>query len=140
MSDHAARIRAARAYADLTQEQLADELGVDVQTIKRREAGRQEPKRGELLAIAAICRVPMAFMEHGFGEIAENEVLRRLDRIEAALAGENVASVRDYVRGQVTALRGDADDGESGETTPQPAPGPHQQEQPRPPARSPRRS
>jgi transcriptional regulator with XRE-family HTH domain len=41
----------------MTQEDLADELGVDVQTIKRRESGKQDPKKGERLAIAQICGV-----------------------------------------------------------------------------------
>lgn len=64
----AARIRAARAYAAMTQEQLARQLGVDVQTVKRRESGRSAPKRGELVAIATVTGVPISFMENGFEE------------------------------------------------------------------------
>lgn len=67
MSEYAPRIRAARAYKGFTQEELAEELGVDVQTIKRREAGKQDPKRSERIAIAAICEVPLDFLENGFG-------------------------------------------------------------------------
>lgn len=85
MSIYAARIRAARAYARLTQSQLAERLGVDVQTVKRREAGGRDPARGELLAIAAICGVPAAFMEDGFGEPGRDELLDRLDQIQRAL-------------------------------------------------------
>jgi len=81
-----ARIRAARAYAGLSQEELAEALGVDPQTIKRRESGYQQPKKGERVAIAAICRVPPEFMEHGFGEIRPTEIARRLAQIEAMLA------------------------------------------------------
>lgn len=82
MSVHAARIRAARAFAGLTQGQLAERLGVDVQTVKRREAGGRAPRRGELLAIASICGVPPAFMEHGFGEPGPGELLDLLDRLD----------------------------------------------------------
>lgn len=60
------RVRAARAYAGLKQVELADALGVDVQTIKRREASVHAPRRGELVAIAAICDVPLGFLERGF--------------------------------------------------------------------------
>lgn len=86
MADYAARIRAARGWADLTQQQLADQLGVDVQTIKRRESGSQEPKKGERLAIAAICKVPLSFMEEGFGEVTRNELRDLLERVEGALS------------------------------------------------------
>jgi transcriptional regulator with XRE-family HTH domain len=60
------RIRAARAFKGLTQAQLGDRLGLDEQTIKRRESGKQEPKPGERVAIAAICGVPLEFIEHGW--------------------------------------------------------------------------
>lgn len=70
MSVYSARIRAARAYADITQLQLADALGVDEQTIKRRESPNgNEPKKGERIAIATICGVPPEFLEHGWGAL-----------------------------------------------------------------------
>jgi transcriptional regulator with XRE-family HTH domain len=70
---YSARIRAARAFAGLTQDQLAEMLGVDTNTIKRRESGTNLPKRGELLAIATITGVPISFMEHGFGDPGPEE-------------------------------------------------------------------
>jgi transcriptional regulator with XRE-family HTH domain len=90
MADFAARIRAARGYADLTQEQLADRLGVDRQTIKRRELGPghkgyKEPKKGERLAIAQICGVPVKFMEEGFGGEARSEISERLAELQEEL-------------------------------------------------------
>jgi transcriptional regulator with XRE-family HTH domain len=91
---YAARVRAARAFAGLTQDQLAERLGVDTNTIKRREAGTQHPKRGELLAIAAVTGVPESFMEHGFGEPAASEILERLGRIEAALEPSRAQGAR----------------------------------------------
>jgi transcriptional regulator with XRE-family HTH domain len=65
-SSYAPRIRAARAYARLTQQELAAQLGVDVQTVKRREKGSHPPRRAELLAIAEVTGVPAEFLEHGF--------------------------------------------------------------------------
>lgn len=85
MSQYASRIQAARAYAGLTQPQLAERLGIAVETIKRREKGTHDPNKGERIAIASICGVPASFMEHGFGMYEESDVIRRLERIEAML-------------------------------------------------------
>lgn len=60
------RIRAARSYAGLSQRELGEALGIDEQTIKRREADKQAPKDGELMAIAQICGVPLGFLRQGF--------------------------------------------------------------------------
>jgi transcriptional regulator with XRE-family HTH domain len=97
---YAARIRAARGYANLTQQQLADALGVDVQTVKRRESpAGSDPKKGERLAIAAACGVPPDFMEGGFppalsseaqdrlGLLLQEVQQLRLDLAEAGVAG-----------------------------------------------------
>ena len=140
MSPYAARIRAARAYADLRQDQLARALGVTTETIKRRERGTQAPKRGELLAIAQITGVPASFMEHGFGEVEPSEVLERLDRIEAALSGGDLESRLEDVREAIRELAADADDDGSSEPTSQRDPDPRQAEQSPPRARSRRRS
>jgi transcriptional regulator with XRE-family HTH domain len=137
MTDYAARIRAARAYAGLKQDELAERLGVDTNTIKRREAGTQNPKRGELLAIAAITGVPVSFMEHGFGETDEAEVLQRLDRIEALLAGgDDLDQVRDYARTVVSELREGEDDAGSGAPTREQDPDPRRAARSQPRARS----
>lgn len=86
VSDYSPRIRAARGYAGLTQEGLAEALGVDVQTIKRRESSNgKEPKQGERIAIAAICGVPIEFMEQGFGEIRRDDVLETLDGLRVTV-------------------------------------------------------
>jgi transcriptional regulator with XRE-family HTH domain len=99
MADYAARVRAARAYADLTQQELADALGVNVQTIKRRELAprhelAQPPKKGERRAIAGICGVPVEFMEAGFGGESRselNELVAGLDEQLRLLRGETAA-------------------------------------------------
>jgi transcriptional regulator with XRE-family HTH domain len=85
MSDFASRLRAARAFADLTQEELATMLGVDPQTIKRREAGKQNPKRVELVAIASITSVPLAFLEGGWEALAAPPDAERIRQAAALL-------------------------------------------------------
>lgn len=90
MTQYAARYRAARAYADLSQDELARELGVDAQTIKRREAGKQEPKKAELIAVAAICQVPLDFMEGGWGKLTPDEITSLLQTQNSIL--ERIAS------------------------------------------------
>lgn len=62
------RLRAARHYADLTQDELADHLGVSPRTIKRWERDDTTPSRAVLIAAAAVCNVPVFFLEHGFAE------------------------------------------------------------------------
>lgn len=105
---YAARIRAARAFAGLSQDELAHELGVEVQTIKRRENGKADPKRQELLAIAAVTGVPIEFLDYGFTnatldsqtvgqEIASQleiqmRVLKRIEELVSVLRGVQVTS------------------------------------------------
>lgn len=62
--DFPALMRAARAYAGISQETLAERLGVEAQWIKRREKGVQATKEMDRLAIAAACDV--RFVDHGF--------------------------------------------------------------------------
>lgn len=62
----AARIRAARAYADLDQPTIAQTLGVSTVTVKRMERGQREIKLEDLHAIAEVCGVPVEFMTEGF--------------------------------------------------------------------------
>lgn len=75
----------------MTQDQLADALGVDAATIKRREHPRghehlQSPKKGERLAIAQVCGVPVEFLEEGFGGQARDELSEQLAGLKEELA------------------------------------------------------
>ena len=72
----ARRYRAARCYAGLTQLQLANRLGVDEQTVKRRERGGGDPKLSEQLAVAHFCGVPETFMVYGWAAIPIHELGR----------------------------------------------------------------
>jgi transcriptional regulator with XRE-family HTH domain len=55
------RLRAARAYAGLTIDELAERIGVGRQTIVRNERGDREPKRMEIREIADACDLPLQF-------------------------------------------------------------------------------
>lgn len=103
MTQYAARYRAARAFAGLSQDELADRLGVDAQTVKRREAGTKEPKKAELIAVAAICGVPLEFMESGWGRPTADE-LGRLVAQQNTLLGEQTG-VLNEIRAAVTEQR-----------------------------------
>lgn len=62
------RLWRARRHADLTQQQLAERLGVGLKSIKDYESDRRSPKRGVLLGWAVTCQVDPAWLEHGDGE------------------------------------------------------------------------
>lgn len=122
MPYYGARIRAARGYADLTQDQLADALGVDAATIKRREHPRghehlQSPKKGERLAIAQVCGVPLEFLEDGFEGRARDEVSERLDALHAQLADLRRELL---VRGREASQQNGGDDQQVEESPPEP--------------------
>lgn len=55
-----ARIRDRRLWADLTQERLAERVGVDRRTIQRIEAGTSDPTLTVLLLIAHTLRTSIA--------------------------------------------------------------------------------
>ncbi|MCF2531770.1 helix-turn-helix domain-containing protein [Yinghuangia soli] len=55
-----AKVRAARLYADLTQEELAERCGVSWRTIHRIEYATMDPTYSVLLRIAHELRIPLA--------------------------------------------------------------------------------
>lgn len=60
------RLRAARAFADLTQPELAAKIELGEVTYASSERGQRSVPRRELLAIAEACEVPMWFLEGGW--------------------------------------------------------------------------
>ncbi|MFE7232576.1 helix-turn-helix domain-containing protein [Streptomyces sp. NPDC057596] len=54
------RIRAARLHANLTQERLAEQAGMDRQAVNRIEQGHTSPKIDTLIRLAAAIDVPLA--------------------------------------------------------------------------------
>lgn len=65
------RLRIARRYAGLDQEQLAELIGVARSTISNAESGRVKPRRITLRAWALACGVPLSWIEHGMGPWAQ---------------------------------------------------------------------
>jgi DNA-binding XRE family transcriptional regulator len=57
------RIRAARAYAGLSNTELAEAIGIGRSTLVKSEAGARQAKTWELWAIAEICGIPREFFE-----------------------------------------------------------------------------
>ena len=55
-------LKAARINADLTQKELADKLNVTVDTVLNWEAGRSEPKMGQLKQISDLSGIPMDYI------------------------------------------------------------------------------
>jgi transcriptional regulator with XRE-family HTH domain len=87
MSELSKRYRAARAYAGLDQKDLADALGVEVQTVKRRESGESDPKRMEQIAVAKICGLPDDFFTASAPLFGDASLLvERLDELLARTA------------------------------------------------------
>jgi transcriptional regulator with XRE-family HTH domain len=66
----AARIRAARSFADLDQATFAQALGVSVATVKRYERGTRDVSLDICYQLADMCGVPRSFMDHGFDAVA----------------------------------------------------------------------
>lgn len=91
-AEKAARLRAARGYAGLTQRQLAKELGhgYSVETLSRIENGRTEITAEHIDNYLRVCStVPRAFMDVGFQPIIDAarapvavDVLRRVSSLE----------------------------------------------------------
>jgi transcriptional regulator with XRE-family HTH domain len=90
--DVMARIRAARAYADLSQPELAERIGMSLPTYKRAELGRRPVSTEELLTIARACEVPPQFLLTGWAaqrserrRVNSEDVIGRLDMIDSRL-------------------------------------------------------
>jgi transcriptional regulator with XRE-family HTH domain len=88
----AARIRAARCYADLKQPQLAQKTGLGYETIKRIEAGRRTPSLDERQTIADACGVPRWFIEEGFGREPAGSLDERVATLEREVSSLRAAA------------------------------------------------
>jgi transcriptional regulator with XRE-family HTH domain len=80
----ARRVRAARAYAGLSVAELANRVGLGLQTIKRIESGKRNARPFEVWAIAEACELPREFFDLDFQELcsavaAQREMLARID-------------------------------------------------------------
>src|SRR3954451_17915597 len=80
----ARRVRAARAYSGMSVSDLADVVGLGVQTVKRIEAGKRTARPFEIWAIAEACALPREFFDLDFKELwsagsAQRQMLARID-------------------------------------------------------------
>jgi transcriptional regulator with XRE-family HTH domain len=85
----ARRVCAARAYARMSQKQLATLLGLKVGTMKRIEAGQRPITDDERRTVAAACEVPEAFFTVGFAAmmgVDVAEMRREAQALRAELA------------------------------------------------------
>lgn len=88
----ACRVKAARAYAELTREQLVARTGLAPKTLKLIEEGkRQSTTREELLKIARACGVPDEFMEIGFQ--GAQDVYTRLQWMFAVVLSQDMPAI-----------------------------------------------
>jgi transcriptional regulator with XRE-family HTH domain len=82
---HSARIRAARAFADLDRIELGKRIGFSKETVSRLESGERGADDPVLLGkIAAACGVPAEFMALGFAPLERplTDVEQRLYELE----------------------------------------------------------
>jgi transcriptional regulator with XRE-family HTH domain len=83
----ARRVRAARAYAGLSVNELASRIGLGLQTIKRIESGKRSARRFEVWAIAEACALPREFFEMDLDLLNRQTVMLHdtLNRVEERL-------------------------------------------------------
>lgn len=106
MSEIANRVRAARGYADLTQKDLAAELGLDAQAVKRTEGGRRDPKPSELRDIARVCGLPYEwFTVDDLGGAVK--FAAGMDAADSAIREGRQPTPRDPVLEQLASMRED---------------------------------
>src|SRR5690349_6833259 len=91
----ARRVRAARAYAGLSVNELASRIGLGLQTIKRIECGKRTARRFEIWAIAEACDLPRDFFELDLELLSRRAAMlqdtltrveERLERIERRIS------------------------------------------------------
>lgn len=91
-AETARRVRAARAYAGLTREALAEQAGLTHKMLKLIEEGRrQSTTRDELLALGHVCNVPDEFMDVGFQ--GAQDVYKQLARIFAVVLSQDMPAI-----------------------------------------------
>lgn len=81
--EDAARVRAAQAWAGITDEEFAERLGVARRTIGRLKSGAAPVDLERRGRIAEACGVPQWFMATGFAAAPEPEDPTLAERVEA---------------------------------------------------------
>ena len=103
-AETARRVRAARAYAGLSVNELANRVGLGLQTIKRIECLKRTARPFEVWAIAEACGLPREFFEVDLELLnRQGSVLRetlsgvedRLARVERLVERNALPALRD---------------------------------------------
>jgi len=116
-------VRAARAYADLDQADVAKALNISTQSVKRMERGARDVSDQELKTMAVLFDVPLGFLRDGFAGVLPSgrdletaiielreEMCARLDRIGAGIIaslqgqGRDISESADRYRAAVASL------------------------------------
>jgi transcriptional regulator with XRE-family HTH domain len=111
--EHARRVRAARAWAGMSQSDLATALGVALATVKRTEAAKRKVPADELIAIGEATKVPPWFILRGMeGQETDPETVV-IERAAKRIAKATADHVRDRLQtvDDLTAKVDQANDG-----------------------------
>ena len=79
LKDFGLRLKTARMSKGLTQQKLAEKVGVATSTIGMYEAGKREPDRDTMEAITDILNIPMGYLMYGESTVSNAD----RDRLEA---------------------------------------------------------
>lgn len=108
MQDHSAILRAIRAKLDLTQEQLAERLGVSFATINRWEGGLNAPQKAARATITALA--VEAGVDIGIDEVAETAAAVGVTRRRSVRAlAPSTKSMEQMLWDAACSIRGEKD-------------------------------
>lgn len=82
----ASRVRAARAWANLSQPELARTLDISLSGLRRIEQESRDVTTPELLQIGEVCGVPRRFMLFGWSEPGKANAQTQAEALEGILA------------------------------------------------------
>jgi putative transcriptional regulator len=77
MDELARRVRAARSYAGLTQEDMASRLGISIVTYKRLEQGHRSVTLEETKRISEITQMPLSFFSADLSQMSDPAVAQQ---------------------------------------------------------------
>ncbi|MSW49565.1 MAG: helix-turn-helix domain-containing protein [Actinobacteria bacterium] len=102
----AARVRAARAYADLDQQTVAERLQVSIATLRRIERGDRVATRGELRELAVLTQVPDSFLTDGWAAGDDEAAADQVRALQASMDESAKAHARDMevMRGRLEGI------------------------------------
>lgn len=85
------RLRACRERAGLSQEQVAEAIGVHLMTVSRYERGRQDPSTRVLVALSALFDVSIDWLLREHGEATEQLMAFHGSRMKMVLSVPSMA-------------------------------------------------